>query len=154
MIPKTRLHLFCCEDISLIENYEKAKNDDTQIWDCHHRLETDLGLSKKQLKDKNLYYNRPASELIFLTHGEHSHLHHNYDNNPLIGRELSDEHKQHISESHKGEKHPFYGKKHKEESKNKISETKKRYYKTHDAPIKGKHKVWDNKELNKYHYEL
>lgn len=38
---------------------------------------------------------------------------------------------------------------------NKMSEARKKYWETHEhkSPIKGKHKVWDNKELNKYHYE-
>lgn len=35
------INILCCEDPSLIENYELAINDDTQIWDCHHRLEID-----------------------------------------------------------------------------------------------------------------
>ena len=30
---------YCCEDLSLIENYELAINDQTQTWDCHHRGE-------------------------------------------------------------------------------------------------------------------
>jgi hypothetical protein len=38
------VYSFCKDDISLIENYEKAAND-PEIWDCHHRKETDLGLS-------------------------------------------------------------------------------------------------------------
>ena len=28
---------FCNEDISLIENYNKAISDSNQTWDCHHR---------------------------------------------------------------------------------------------------------------------
>ena len=68
---------FCCEDLSLIENYEKAINDNTQIWHCHHRLEIQDGksVSVKELKENNLYFHRPASELIFLTEKEHSKLH-------------------------------------------------------------------------------
>ena len=34
------LDKICCEDISLIENYESAISDKTEMWDCHHRLET------------------------------------------------------------------------------------------------------------------
>lgn len=51
---------------------------------------------------------------------------------PLIGYVFSEERNKKISKSHKGEKNPMYG----VPPKN-----------------KGKHKVWDNKELNKYHYE-
>ena len=66
---------YCKDDISLIENYEKAVNDNTQIWHCHHRLETDLNMSLQELIDNDLYLNRPASELIFLTKGEHTTIH-------------------------------------------------------------------------------
>ena len=30
---------YCSEDISLIENYDKAVNDKEQTWHCHHRRE-------------------------------------------------------------------------------------------------------------------
>ena len=65
---------YCKDDISLIENYDKAINS-KERWDCHHRLETDLDVSQQYLKDHGLYYNRPASELIFLTCEEHTALH-------------------------------------------------------------------------------
>lgn len=29
--------LWCCEDISKIENYDKAIADKTQTWVCHHK---------------------------------------------------------------------------------------------------------------------
>ena len=68
---------YCCEDISNIENYNEAIADKTKTWHCHHRLEIQNGvsISIKELKSKNLYYNRPASELIFLTETEHKRLH-------------------------------------------------------------------------------
>lgn len=65
---------FCSEDISFIENYEKAISS-KEIYDIHHRKE-DEGYSKKYLIDNGLYYNRPACELIFLTHAEHASRHH------------------------------------------------------------------------------
>lgn len=74
MVSKNTLK-FCCEDISLIENYNKAINDRSQSYICHHRLETDKNMSVKELIEKNLYYNRPANELILLTFSEHSTLH-------------------------------------------------------------------------------
>jgi len=111
MIPK-HINKYCNGDISQIENYEQAINDTTQTWDCHHRLETDLNLSQQELKDKDLYYNRPASELIFLTHSEHASLH-NKDkffseeyrrkiSEAGKGRQLSEEHKKKIGEARKG----------------------------------------------------
>lgn len=69
--------LFCCEDISLIENYDKAMNDDNEetIWICHHRLGIELNKSGEELEAMGLYWNRPASELLFLTTNEHTRLH-------------------------------------------------------------------------------
>lgn len=76
---------FCCEDISLIENYDKAITDKTKTWDCHHRLESHTSdgelrfifITSDELKALDLYYQRPASELIFLTCKEHRLLHNN-----------------------------------------------------------------------------
>lgn len=67
---------YCCEDISLIENYEIAVNS-PEKYDCHHKLEIQGNniLSVKELKEQNLYYKRPAKELIFLTHKEHCRIH-------------------------------------------------------------------------------
>lgn len=95
---------YCCEDMSKIENYDKAINDKTQPWDCHHRLEIQNGknFSISDLKKMNLYYNRPASELIFLTHFEHVKLHSTGENNPFYGKEHSDKAKQKISDYNKG----------------------------------------------------
>ena len=88
---------FCCEDLSLIENYDKAIADMTQTWHCHHRGEiSPCGrFSVSDLKKFELYFNRPASELIFLTHSEHRRLH-------LKGVPLSEDHKKAISDSKKG----------------------------------------------------
>lgn len=96
---------FCKEDMSLIENYEQAANDKTQTWDCHHRLEIELNLSRQELKDRNLYYDRPASELIFLTHSDHMKLH-------KSRRTVTEETKKKQGDARKkyrGEKHPLFG---------------------------------------------
>lgn len=70
---------FCSDDISLIENYEAALNDQTQTWHLHHRLELTLNgefaHTKADLIRLEMYYNRPANELIFLTPSEHMKLH-------------------------------------------------------------------------------
>lgn len=72
-----RAKLYCKEDISLIENYEQAINDKEHVWECHHRLEIGEGYtnSTEDLNLMNLYYNRPANELIFLTKSEHCSIH-------------------------------------------------------------------------------
>lgn len=66
---------FCKDDISLIENYELAVNDQIQCWDCHHRREITDNKSVAELKMECLYFKRPAEELIFLTRAEHTILH-------------------------------------------------------------------------------
>lgn len=38
MINTVGVKRYCCDYISLIENYNKAIEDNTQIWDCHHKL--------------------------------------------------------------------------------------------------------------------
>ena len=74
MINVKYANRFCCEDISLIENYDIAKSSN-EIWDCHHRLETDLGLSRQELVDSEMYYGVEAKYLIFLSHSDHTKLH-------------------------------------------------------------------------------
>ena len=77
MINFNKVKNFCKDDISKIENYEQAMNDKNETWHCHHKLEIheDYRNSMNELKLMNLYYNRPASELIFLTKSEHRRLH-------------------------------------------------------------------------------
>ena len=74
-----------CVHPELIENYDEAINDNTQMWICHHRLEThfsdgtprpkDAQLSASELKALSMYFNRPPEELIFLNHTEHRNVH-------------------------------------------------------------------------------
>ena len=90
MIDKRSAKSFCRDDISLIENYDKAIADDTQTWHCHHRRETIF--SKSDLIEIGEYYNRPACELIFLTPLEHIRLHH-------LGKHLSAETRKKMSEA-------------------------------------------------------
>lgn len=80
MISENYANKFCREDISLIENYDKAINDKTQIWQCHHRLETDKGLSKQELIDTGKYFDVEAKDLIFLTERDHKALHRTFYN--------------------------------------------------------------------------
>ena len=79
MINEYSAKLYCLEDISLIENYHQAISDENKMWDIHHRRECDENgrtlFTHKQLKEMNLYFNRPASELIFVTRSMHRKLH-------------------------------------------------------------------------------
>ena len=110
-----------CKDYENIENYQKAKKDNFKGWECHHRLEThnsdgirrDTDISHKELKALNLYYNRPASELIFLTTREHHAI-----------RKVSDETRRRTGEANKGNKNAL-GCKRSEETRKKMGEAKK-----------------------------
>ena len=75
MIKEIGAWAFCKDDISKIENYEEAINDNTQTWDCHHRTEIWWNCTSQELIDNDCYYHRPAKELIFITHAEHARLH-------------------------------------------------------------------------------
>ena len=118
MINEYYAKKFCKDDISKIENYEKAISDTTQTWDLHHRLELTLdgefALSRDQLKMHDMYYNRPYYELIFLTPSEHRRLHWKGKKR----KPFTEEHRRKMSESHKGRTFS-------EETRRKISEAKK-----------------------------
>ena len=83
MINILNCMMYCKDDISLIENYDKAIADKEQTWHCHHRLEThdkwgnvrEEEVTKDILISLRIYCNRPASELIFLTRSEHAKAH-------------------------------------------------------------------------------
>ena len=83
MIAKDKnIKKYCCEDVSLIENYDKAIADKENTWVCHHRDEIRVlpsGMkvirSPKELKENGRYYNCPANELIFMTRNDHNALH-------------------------------------------------------------------------------
>lgn len=135
-----------CKDYENIENYEKAKANDFKGWECHHRLQTWtsdgerrlVNISAAELKALGMYYNRPASELIFLTVSEHRLLHNEGEYNPMYGKKLSEETKKRLSGMRKGENNAMYGKHHTEESKKKMSLSKKGKYTGEDNPFYGK----------------
>lgn len=99
MINEKKVHRFCKDDISKIENYEKAVADTTQTWDLHHRLELTLdgeyAHSREELNRLGMYYHRPYFELIFLTHAEHRRIH-------MKGRVVSGETRKKMSAAKKG----------------------------------------------------
>jgi hypothetical protein len=113
MISEKYAKEFCKDDITKIENYEKAISDPTQTWHCHHRLELTLdgeyAHSIEDLKRLDMYYNRPYFELIFLQGPEHRHLHGKTRSAETIAKiseakkstTLSAEHRAHIRESGK-----------------------------------------------------
>ena len=136
MIDKKRAIKYCKDDISLIENYDKAFSDTTQMWHCHHRRETIF--SKSDLIEIGEYYNRPACELIFLTSLEHNRLHKSGKHlsaetrkklsEANKGKHHSEETRKKMSEALNGENHPFFGKHHTAEARKKMSEALKSKY--------------------------
>ena len=137
---------FYCKDYENIENYDKAKADEFVGWNCHHRLETHnsdgerraVYITASELQALGMYYNRPASELIFLTIREHRLLHNEGENNPMYGKQLSEETKKRLSKYRKGENNAMYGKHHTEESKKKMSIAHKGKKLGKDNPFYGK----------------
>lgn len=154
MINYKNVKKYCSGDYTKIENYEKAVSDTTQMWHCHHRLETHTSdglirqetLTSEELIALNTYYDRPEEELIFLTKKEHRTLHAKNMNsatrkklseNHVVtekmkaaweqrkGIEFSEEHKKNISIACIGRKPWNDGKSWNDETKKKISETKK-----------------------------
>ena len=117
-------HCKYCKNIEEIENYASAAADNFVDWDIHHRLETHnsdgerrpVYLSSKELIALGTYYGRPASELIFLKHGDHIRLH-------QVGQHFSSETRAKMSTSHRG-KHLS------DETRAKIREAKLRLSKT------------------------
>lgn len=99
MINERKVRSYCCEDISLIENYDKAVADKTQTWQCHHRAEIlSCGrFSRSDLEKHGLLFNRPANELVFLTQFEHKSIHKNH-----LGHKHSHESKLKMSLSKRG----------------------------------------------------
>lgn len=125
MINVYKAKKYCKEDISKIENYDKAINDPTQTWICHHRTAIWWNCTAKDLIENECYYGRKACELIFLTPDEHKSVHNAGENNPMYGRTRSDETKRKIAESMKGK---LKGRTLSDETKRKMSAAKKAYY--------------------------
>lgn len=145
MINLKGVKLFCSEEIWKIENYELAIADTTQTWDCHHRLQILEHKSGKYLKENGLYFNRPASELIFLTHKDHIQLHkkwqriwnETYRHTEESKKKLSDKALVRFSDKRN---HPCFGRHPSDETKKKMSEkAKARFANPENHPMFGKH---------------
>ena len=134
MINEKRAKSYCKDDISLIENYDKAVADKSCVWHCHHRRETIF--SRKDLIEIGEYYNRPACELIFLTKSEHHRLHNLGKPAWNKGKHLSAETRKKMSEALKGEKCYIFGKHRSAETRKKMSEAKR----GKNNPFFGKHR--------------
>ena len=173
---------YCADDITKIENYDKAITDESQVWHCHHRLETNFAdgterpinarLSRDELKSLDMYWRRPAEELIFVTAADHARLHyykgklsfkdckHTEETKLKMskvkkGKILSEETKLKMSKSKKGKKSSFKDCKHTEEAKRKIGEANKLKLKGRKLSEDTRRKIsetikkyWENKRKN------
>lgn len=104
---------YCRDDISKIKNYDLAIADEDHVWDCHHVNE--LTFTANELIKMNMYYQRPADELVFLSKSEHKRLH------CTVCAGHAEMYKK-ISEANKGKMPWNTGKHHSEETRAKISE--------------------------------
>ena len=135
MINEHRAKKYCRDDISKIENYDKAVADPTQKWVCHHRLELTLdgefAHTPEELQRLGVYFNRPYFELIFLTRSEHQRMHRK-------DKALSEECRQKISKANKGQHRSdetkrkmsasHTGKSFTDEHRRKMSEASRKYW--------------------------
>lgn len=118
-----------CDRLTEIENYELAKADNFKGWDCHHKLGEFS--SRKELKDKGLYYHRPSDELIFLKRKEHFKRH---------NWEFTKEHKENIS---KGTKEAMKKDKVKNKLKKPRTEFGKKFFEHFGFTNSENHKLYD-----------
>ena len=135
---------YCCEPLEQIENFKAAKADNFVNWVVHHRAEIlPCGnFSVNDLKKFGLYYNRPASELIFIKASKHSSLHATGKNHPMYGKKFSKERCAKMSNSMKGKN---TGKTHTLETKQKMS----RAHKGKPTWNKGKTSCYSKETLQK-----
>ena len=174
MISVKNVKSFCKDDISLIENYDKAIADQTQTWICHHRRETIY--TSDELIEIGEYYHRPVSELIMLTRSEHAAIHkfcksntvnkrkNSSKNNAMYGHSVTefmtdaeiDKWKKHISNANSGKNNAMYGHSVTEfMTQDKIDQWKKNISKASSGknnPMYGSKYVWiTNGTSNKRH---
>lgn len=101
---RQRRQKYCREPLENIKNYDKAVSDTKNRYLLHHINE--LTFTKDELIMMNMYYYRPASELIWLTHKEHKEVHkhcvgwsdgYKKRSEHVTGRPMADEHRRNCS---------------------------------------------------------
>lgn len=78
------LKKYCREPIENIKGYREAVESEDGWYVCHHINE--LTFTEDELKKMNMYYHRPASELIIMSRSEHNKWHHRWNGHPMKGR--------------------------------------------------------------------
>lgn len=85
MLTKNRIHhlkRYCREPLENIKGYRESVEADGR-YDCHHINE--LTFTKDELIKMNMYYHRPASELVFMKAEDHSKWHCKWNGNSMEG---------------------------------------------------------------------
>ena len=123
-----------CKTYWLIENYQEAVNDSTELWVVHHRREVQDGFciwKAEELVNIGQYYHREPDELIFMKLSDHISMHNKAidpkTKKPCCYRDVD----------RTGEKNPMYGKHLSEETKRKLSDVLKgRHFQRNEQWIK------------------
>ena len=148
---------YCTDPLDNIEHYEEALAEGFKGWCIHHRLEIKSDgtrVSRQELKDNGLYYDRPASELIFMRKREHHRLHNTGEGNALFGKSMPEEVKNKISKTRlqriaNGEIKVDTSCLHTQEVRAKISiATKKRLADKKNHPMYGKRQSQESRQKN------
>ena len=148
---------FCSEPLDKIEHYEEALAENFKGWCIHHRREIQpdgTRVSRQELKDNGLYYDRPASELIFMRKREHHSLHNADEGNFWFGKSMPEEVKNKISHTRlqkiaNGEIKVDTSGLHTPEVRSKISiAAKERFIDKKNHPMYGKHQSEESHQKN------
>lgn len=111
MFSDKQARAYCCEPIEQIQGYAEAV-ESADKYHIHHRFE-EMGLSRNDLMELGLLYNRPACELVFMNGREHNRIHSKImpTDSLVSGQfkngdipEFTEDHRRHISEAKKGVK--------------------------------------------------
>lgn len=111
MFSDKQARAYCREPIDRIPGFKEA-SESPKKYHIHHRFE-EMGLSRQDLIEMGLLYNRPACELSFIDGREHNHIHTKMiPTDTLVNSQFKDgdvpkfteEHRRHISEAKKGVK--------------------------------------------------
>lgn len=73
MFSKRQAQVYCCEPMQSIDGFEEASSS-VEKYDIHHKFEY-MGLSSNDLIELDMYYHRPACELMFVLRSKHSSFH-------------------------------------------------------------------------------
>ena len=112
MISETNIkqaNRYCRDDYRTIRGYDDAVKSPHRS--CIHHI-NELTFTSDELKKMNMYYNRPASELIWLSYSDHSKWHNKWNGNPMEGRHHSEETIEKIKSNlpdFTGSNNPMYG---------------------------------------------